>query len=202
MIEVHKITAGPFMTNTYVLKQNNQVIIIDASGKIEKIKEIIADGNVLALLLTHGHFDHIKIADELKKQYNIPIYLHPFDFELATNRVLNSYGDISEVVHSEMKELNEGCIQIGNFIFEVIHAPGHTEGCVMLQIEDKLFSGDVLFKQSIGRTDLFSGNERKMKQSLRMFRDMNPDLKIYPGHGEDTTIADELINNPFLKYLV
>lgn len=198
-MEIIKITAGAFQTNTYILKQDGESIIIDASGKIQKVLEAVEGTKVKAILLTHGHFDHIKIVDELKNQLDVKIYLSKLDEPLARDRVLNSYGDFSAVIKSSIEYLPDDTLKLGNFEFKLFHAPGHTEGSYMFLIEDILFSGDVIFKNSIGRTDLFSGNEKKMKQSLRMFKDFDRNIKIFPGHGENTTVEDEINNNYFLK---
>lgn len=198
MEKVITVVVGIYQTNCYILKNDNHVCIIDPGKKAERISAEISENEVVdAILLTHGHFDHIGAVDDLVKIYNCPVYVNKEDEELLTNPLINTaYGFIA-TVSSKVSYFHEGKMRIGNFDFEIIFAPGHTEGCTLIQYENNLFSGDVLFYEGIGRTDLYGGNMAKMKRSLRLFQTMNPEIIVYPGHGESTTIDHELKMNPY-----
>lgn len=199
-MEVKSFALGTYQTNCYVLTQGNQVIIIDPSAKGEVIaKSIDADKEVLAILLTHGHFDHFGGAQYLLDRYKCPIYIHEDDIELLEDPEKNYSMQLNITLKKDVLILNEGMMQIGPFVISVLHTPGHSEGSVSFHIEDALFAGDLIFKMSIGRTDLYGGNERQMMKSLKMIKTFSNNLIIYPGHGPKTTLDFEKKYNPFLQ---
>jgi hydroxyacylglutathione hydrolase len=199
-MEVKSFALGPYQTNCYVLTQGNQVIIIDPSAKGEVIaKSIDSDKEVLAILLTHGHFDHFGGAQYLLDHFKCPIYIHEDDVELLEDPQKNYSMELNLTLKKDVLILNEGMMQIGPFMISVLHTPGHSEGSVSFHIEDALFAGDLIFKMSIGRTDLYGGNERQMMKSLKMIKTFSDNLIIYPGHGPKTTLDFEKKYNPFLK---
>ncbi|MDO5439130.1 MAG: MBL fold metallo-hydrolase [Erysipelotrichaceae bacterium] len=202
-MEITKIICGPMPTNMYLLEEDGKVVIIDAEARIEKIRPLLEGKELLAILLTHGHFDHIKGVDELVKEYDVPVYLHPGDKELATSKAvfqenLHLFG-FSAIIKSPIRELSEGELKIGPFCFDVLYTPGHTEGSVCFRIGNDLFSGDTLFRRSIGRTDLEGGDMRKMKDSLRRIRELDPQLVVHPGHEGDTVLGEEFQYNFYLQ---
>ena len=200
-LQVETILAGALFTNTYVLSKGNDVIIIDPACKIEKLEPYIKDKNVLAVLLTHGHFDHIKTVDSLYNKYKLPVYIHKDDEYLIRDKNQSVDFGLSEVIYvsSPCRYYEEGKLNIGEFEFNVIFTPGHTNGSVCLEIEDSMFTGDTLFRLSVGRTDLEGGDYSKLKQSLNILKNIDKDLKIYPGHESDTTLKFEQMNNDYLK---
>ena len=201
-MEVIRKVMGALETNTYLLKENDQYIIIDPAGKANKIIDIIGEDSVLAILLTHGHFDHIKSVDALYKNYHCPVYLHEDDFDLVdpkNAKIRNCYMNLTASISSPINKLKEGLYQIGPFYFEVFATPGHTKGSVIFVFEDAIFTGDTLFKDSVGRTDLYGGSESDLKQSLKIFKTFNSDFTIYPGHDEITSLEAELQNNHYLR---
>ena len=199
-MEVKSFALGPYQTNCYVLTQGNQVIIIDPSAKGEVIaKSIDTDKEVLAILLTHGHFDHFGGAQYLLDHFKCPIYIHEDDVELLEDPQKNYSMELNLTLKKDVLILNEGMMQIGPFMISVLHTPGHSEGSVSFHIEDALFAGDLIFKMSIGRTDLYGGNERQMMKSLKMIKTFSDNLTIYPGHGPKTTLDFEKKYNPFLR---
>ncbi|MBS3991357.1 MAG: MBL fold metallo-hydrolase [Erysipelothrix sp.] len=199
-MEVKSFALGPYQTNCYVLTQGNQVIIIDPSAKGEVIaKSIDTDKEVLAILLTHGHFDHFGGAQYLLDHFKCPIYIHEDDVELLEDPQKNYSMELNLTLKKDVLILNEGMMQIGPFMISVLHTPGHSEGSVSFHIEDALFAGDLIFKMSIGRTDLYGGNERQMMKSLKMIKTFTDNLTIYPGHGPKTTLDFEKKYNPFLR---
>lgn len=200
-LEIKRIVCGALATNTYILSIGNDVIIIDPACKIDKLGDYLINKNVLAVLLTHGHFDHIKTVDSLYNKYKMPIYIHKDDEYLIKDKNQSTNFGLSEVIYvsSPCKYYEEGILNIGQFSFEVIFTKGHTKGSVCLRIEDNLFTGDTLFRLSVGRTDLEGGSVSELKKSLEILKKFDKNLIIYPGHDEQTSLEFEKINNIFLK---
>ena len=198
-MEIRKYVLGPIATNTYLLIEGNDAILIDPASKSEKLIDILGDLNLIGILLTHGHFDHIKAVDGLYDKYKCPVYLHEADEQLARDKYSGMSFGLVSYISCETLNISEGRTSIGPFNFEVIYTPGHTEGSVIYVFEDCIFTGDTLFKGSIGRTDLKGGDERKLKESLRIFKNFSKGYIIYPGHESETNLADELANNCYLR---
>lgn len=197
-MEINRFVLGPIGTNTYLLTKGKDAILIDPASKAEKLIDILGDLNLIGILLTHGHFDHIKAVDGLYEKYKCSVYLHQDDEFLARDKYAGQ--DFGLVAYITCKSINpnQGVLNIGDFNFEVIYTPGHTPGSVVYKIEDNLFTGDTLFRCSVGRTDLEGGDARRLKESLRYFTSLNGEYNIYPGHDEPSTLSYELANNPYL----
>ncbi len=199
MMEIQTFVMGPVMTNTYLLSINDKALVIDPAGKSEKVIEKLGDLDLIGILLTHGHFDHIKGVDGLYEKYHCPVYIHQDDEVYARDKYSGLIFNLSAYISCPVEYLKEGQMEIGPFGFEVIFTPGHTPGSVIYVFEDEIFTGDTLFKGSVGRTDLDGGNERQLKDSLRVFRTFEEDYHICPGHESDTYLSYELANNWFLR---
>ena len=197
-MEIKQFVLGPIATNTYLLTEGKDALLIDPASKPEKLIEILGDLNLIGILLTHGHFDHIKAVDGLYEKYHCPVYLHEDDEILARDKYSGADFGLVSYITCKTEKLIQGKMNIGPFNFEVIFTPGHTEGSVIYVFEDSIFTGDTLFKGSVGRTDLKGGDARKLKDSLRVFKQFNKNYNIYPGHEETTNILDELANNYYL----
>ena len=197
-MEIKQFVLGPIATNTYLLTEGKDALLIDPASKPEKLIEILGDLNLIGILLTHGHFDHIKAVDGLYEKYHCPVYLHEDDEILARDKYSGADFGLVSYISCKTEKLTQGKMNIGPFNFEVIFTPGHTEGSVIYVFEDSIFTGDTLFKGSVGRTDLKGGDARKLKDSLRVFKQFNKNYNIYPGHEETTNILDELDNNYYL----
>ncbi len=198
-MEIITLTTGAFATNSYILVKNNDVVLIDPSGNYENIVKRLNNYNVLAIILTHGHFDHIKAVDKLKDIYKVDIYIHQDDEILIRNKEINNLMGHFALIESEVKYLKEGILTFNDFSFEVIHTPGHTKGSVVFLIDNYMFAGDTIFKGSIGRTDLYGGSFREMKNSLNFLKTLTKNYIIYSGHGPVTTLQEEIKHNPYLK---
>ena len=200
-MKVEQYVMGMFCTNTYLLEINGECIVIDPASKAEKMIEIIGDRKLLAILLTHGHFDHIKAVDGLVKHFNCPVYLNALDKPLTKDKNQGNDFGLESVASISVKtnDLKEGLMEIGPFKFEVIFTPGHTEGSVCYKFTDAIFTGDTLFRMSVGRTDLNGGSDNKLKASLRLLKNIQNNLTVYPGHDAITCLDDEKAFNPFLK---
>lgn len=198
-MEIYRIALGMHQANCYIIKNNGDIFILDPGARPERVKTYLGDdAKVTAILLTHGHFDHFGAVDELVKIYRCPVYLHEADQELLANEMNLVQGKMI-TVKTPLSYLHEGILQLGSTNLHIWQAPGHTRGSVLIEIAGHLFSGDVLFQQGVGRTDLFGGNEREMKRSLNFIKTMDKKLIVHPGHGEPTTIDIELKTNPFLN---
>jgi glyoxylase-like metal-dependent hydrolase (beta-lactamase superfamily II) len=197
-MDIITVKVGILQTNCYLLKQDGQAVIIDPGAKAQRILNALGETKPLAILLTHAHFDHIGAIHELLAVHDVPIYLHPDDEALLHDPQLN-YSFPKRFTVETLTQPYPSVLKLGPFIFDVMDTPGHTEGSVMLQIGEHLFSGDTLFHLSIGRTDLKTGNPSHMKQSLRRIKTLHGPLTIWPGHDEPTTLDDELKLNPYLN---
>lgn len=199
-MKVERYVLGSLQANCYLIWDNQHVLIVDPGGSSKKVVEHIKEqeGIVDAILLTHGHYDHVAGVDFFRKHFLCPVYISADDEKLLRDSKLNCSSFVEEKVFNWPVETYDMSMSIGPFHFDVEDAPGHTNGCVLLVFDNFICSGDVLFKQSIGRCDLPTGSNTKMNQSLEKVKTLNPDYIVYPGHGDSTTIQEELINNPFL----
>lgn len=197
------LSLGMLQTNCYIVEDDqSRALIVDPGAKAEKVIAFLEKEHItpVAIVLTHGHFDHIGAVDALYQQYHIPIYMHHDDYELVSQPSKQSRATHRIHISSPITFVKEGKQTLHGFEVEFIHAPGHTEGCMMMIYKGQLFSGDVLFLEDIGRTDLDTSNPSKMKQTLRIIATLDPDLVVYPGHEESTTLKHELQHNPYLTH--
>lgn len=197
-MDIKTVKVGILQTNCYVLSKNGKAIIIDPGAKAERILQALGDNELSAILLTHGHFDHIGAINDLMTHYTCPIYLSEEDQALMSDPQLNySFPKRFTVLQPTLPY--PGTLTIGEFKFDVLDTPGHTDGSVCLIIDNVMFTGDTLFMQSVGRTDLRTGNPTKMKQSLRKLKAIDQDYVVYPGHDDSTTLNEEKAHNIYLK---
>jgi len=193
------VVVGPMQVNCYILASKSDAIIIDPGAEGEKIKaHLKALGLRLSFIInTHGHADHIGANTDL----SAPVYIHRLDKEFLSNPALNLSGMLGLPIKVPEKVLllEDGQkIGVGDISLEVIHTPGHTPGGICLKGEGFCFTGDTLFAQGIGRSDIPGACEedlfKSIKEKLFLLKD---EIIIYPGHGPSSCIGEERKNNPF-----
>lgn len=205
-IQIKQFITGQLENNMYLVvdKDTKKAVLIDAPAcmpeLINTVNELGAD--VEYILLTHGHFDHIMGLTALKKALNAKAVINKNDLVISDNinEFARLFGMPGTTPPTYEKFVEDGdCINVGNMSIKVIHTPGHTEGGVCYLIGDDLFSGDTLFRGSVGRTDLFGGNFEKIENSIKnvLFK-LDDNVKVYPGHGPMTTIGYEKKYNEIL----
>lgn len=199
---------GPFDANCYLLygKAGNEAVLIDPSDAGKALKALEENGLKLThILLTHQHFDHIAGVAELKEKTNAQVLIHSLDAEGLQNRFTSLAAFIPGrfTPTQPTRTLEDGdVITAAGFTFRVLHTPGHTEGgvCFVCDGERIAFTGDTIFRESYGRTDMTGGNFRKLTRSIRLsVMKLPADYTLYPGHGEPTTIQHEREQNPILS---
>ena len=195
---------GMVSTNVYVCMhaETKEAFIVDPAADADEIIRLVSamGAKPCAILLTHGHFDHIGAADALRKRYEIPVYAEEHEKELLSSPALNLSGGWADSLTLTADHLlkDGDMLNIAGFTIRVLHTPGHTPGgcCYELVGEDILFSGDTLFYMSVGRTDFPTGNGAVLLQSIREKLYTLPDeTKIFPGHMDGSTIGWEKNNN-------
>ena len=188
-MKIKTIADRYFGTNSYIIceEQSGKCAVIDPAPHdvAEKVKEL---GFVPQfVLLTHGHFDHICGVDAFLAEYDVPVYIHEHDAEMLCDGFKNASALLMgrDVITDIMpKTLVDGeKISLGELCFDVVHTPGHTQGCVCYFLGDAVFTGDTLFAFDRGRTDLYGGSEQTIVESIQKLGPMLTGKTIYPGHG-------------------
>jgi glyoxylase-like metal-dependent hydrolase (beta-lactamase superfamily II) len=208
MLLVESLPVGAFQCNCTVLAcgDSKRAVIVDPGGDPEKILEIVRhyDLEVVALVHTHAHLDHIAATRDIKEATGARILLHPEDRWLYDNFAMQAamFGwKVRDVAPLDDTLADQQKIDFGKLAIEVVHTPGHTPGsvCFSLPGESLLLAGDTLFQRSIGRTDLWGGDFPTIVRSIRerLFA-LPEDTRVIPGHGPDTRIGEERKKNPFV----
>ena len=174
-MNIECVVTGYLDENCYILSKDKTCLVVDPGDDFIKIKEAIGDKKVLGVLITHSHADHIGALRNFLTKRSIKIF--------------------------KRSNLEEKEYTIGNFKFNCILTPGHSKDSVTFYFkeENTMFIGDFIFKDSIGRTDLPGGDSKEMEQSIEKIKQYDGDIRIYPGHDEESTLLDEFRKNPFLK---
>lgn len=189
-MEIIKQPLGLYKANCYVLKEGAYAIIIDPGFHYKQIVDVVGGHQPLAVLLTHGHCDHVTALDDICQYYHIPAYLHPGDQPLLT-LIRRRPSVYKKKIFTHCNDLLHGSIHIGPFRFIIHEVPGHSEGSVVIQWGNHLFTGDTVFKGAIGNSDNYNGNETQLRESLRYLMTLNLGLIVHPGHREDTVLRNE-----------
>ncbi|AOV07849.1 MBL fold metallo-hydrolase [Sporosarcina ureilytica] len=210
MLKVTNFPLGPVQTNCYIIRdEHNNCLIIDPGEESNKIITHIEQASLkpIAILLTHGHFDHIGAVDAVRDHFKIPVYIHENEQHTLTDPEQNGstrYPGLPLVRNRAADHLisMEGMMEVGPFTFETRYTPGHSPGSVSFVFLEDGFAvvGDTLFQGSVGRTDLPGGDTETLLSSIHnKLLTLGEDIVIYPGHGPSTTPAFEMNDNPFLN---
>ncbi|MDO5392078.1 MAG: MBL fold metallo-hydrolase [Eubacteriales bacterium] len=204
---IRQCVVGPVYTNCYFLmnQETKELLIVDPGDMPQKIIAMAESMQAVptAILLTHGHFDHILAADEIRKKYKIPVYASKKEEKLLLTPYMNlsqDYG-MTDTLEADVFLTDDQAFEAAGFHIQMIATPGHTSGscCYYFAEEEILVSGDMLFCGSVGRTDFPTGSMGEITASLHKLLKMLPDqTAVLPGHGDHTTIEYEKRYNPFV----
>ena len=208
MVKYQRIVTNLLEENTYIVyNENNDCVIIDPGFGFQLIDAFIQSKKLspIAILATHAHFDHLAGAADLVDKYKLPLHVCDKDELLVENfhRAAAYWGvEARKPTVTHWIDSNDKQLQVGDFSFSIIFNPGHSPGCISFIINNLIFCGDLIFKGSIGRTDLPLSSPRDMASSLEFFvNSFTSNQILLTGHGEETTLYDELKTNPHLmKY--
>ena len=191
-MNIRKLTLGLYQTNTYLLANDTEAVVIDPGYEADTILDALAGRTLKAILLTHGHFDHVGAVKELVAETGCQVWIHAAE---ATMPPMVTAGPL---YFTHTYDEGDTISPIEGLELTVLHTPGHTPGSVCLLMGKEMFSGDTLFACSFGRTDLPGGDPRKMMESLRRLASLQGNFFIHPGHGGSTTLDAEKRFNPYM----
>ena len=195
-MKILTIQGGSLYTNCYMVwnEDSPTCVLIDPGFQAEQILEHVRrqGKQVEAVLLTHGHFDHVGGVKGLAEETGCKVYIHKEDLTLPSQLTL---GTIPYTDHYDEGDT----LELAGLTFQVLHTPGHTPGGVCLLCEDAMFAGDTLFCLSCGRTDLPGGDFRQMFRSLARLAALEGDYRVFSGHGESSMLSMERENNPYMQ---
>lgn len=206
-IKIGRMVVGAVQTNCYFLQNadTNEVVVIDPGDKGKRIyDELTGRGyKIRAVLLTHGHFDHVMGADDIRKLAGVSVYLGEHEEKLISNADLNVSAMFGTpyTTKADVFVKDGEILELAGMKIKVLHTPGHTYGGVSYYLEEEgiLICGDTLFLESVGRTDFPTSSSQELKTSIHEKLFTLPDeVYVYPGHGPTTTIEHEKTNNPFV----
>lgn len=202
MIDCLCLPVGRLQANCWLVWENGEAVAIDPGDEAPRILRALKERDLTlkAILLTHGHFDHILAADALRKATGAPLICHPAETAVLADPAhnLTGYTGAPFALTADRTVADGEMIAVGTMSFTVIHTPGHTPGGCCFALEDHLFTGDTLFAGSIGRTDFPGGDPAALNGSLHRLKDLPDDWTVHPGHGETTTLDHERATNPFM----
>ena len=205
-MKIEKIVVGEMQANCYLLwdEQSKEAVVIDPGGNPGTIVDAISRNSlkVIHIVNTHAHVDHVGANDLIRQKTQASLFIHSADVSLLQDLELN----LSQMLGRKKNFLpptgvlkDKDKLKLKGFDLEVLHTPGHTPGSICLYGDGRLFSGDTLFADGVGRTDLPGGNFRQLKDSLEhKILKLSDEVVVYPGHGPNTTIGKERRGNPFL----
>ncbi|SHI56174.1 MBL fold metallo-hydrolase [Parasporobacterium paucivorans] len=198
--EIRGLRLGPLFTNTYFVAntETKEAFLVDPADDPGRIAEMLEDNdwNLKAILLTHGHIDHIGAVDEVRRSYGVQVYAHKDEVDVLSRPEYNlsTMLGYTLTVKPDVLVTDGQMLDIAGLSIKVIHTPGHTRGgcCYLLQEEKILLSGDTLFYSSYGRTDFPGGSESALMRSIKeKLLTLDDDITVYPGHEMITKIGDE-----------
>lgn len=206
-MEISSMPLGALAANCYFLKEKGEVAVIDPGSWEPALERRVREhqAEIKLILLTHRHADHLMGAARLKELTGAPVAIHAddaaglYDPVASLSQFMWTAGSVSQSpLHADLLLQDGQELTFGGRAIRVLHTPGHSAGGVCYLVDDLLFSGDTLFAGNAGRTDLPTGDYTRLKASLERLRDLPGDYRVYPGHGEPTTLSQERRSNPYL----
>jgi glyoxylase-like metal-dependent hydrolase (beta-lactamase superfamily II) len=201
---IKKLIVGPLENNCFIIADENsrECLVIDPGDEPDRILDSINENNfqLKYIICTHAHFDHIAAVSDIKEETKAKIVLHRDDLEIykSTKDQAVAWGFELESQPEPDMFVSEGdMIEIGDLRFDILHTPGHSPGGICLYGEGILITGDTLFAGSVGRTDLYGGDIKELKKSFKKLMSLPEGVKVLPGHGPETTIGHERVDNFF-----
>ena len=199
-MEIISLPTVGFTSNCYIVHNGNEAFVVDPSISEKKIIKALDERNLKlkGILLTHGHFDHIWRAQELRNETGAPLYVHEFDDEMLIDADKNAYRTFTGndfTIEKADALLHEGDVLcLGDEKITVLHTPGHTKGSVCYDTGDSLLSGDTIFAEGFGRCDLHGGDMNALKLSIQRLSEIakNENRWLYSGHGERSTLSQAI----------
>ena len=187
------LALGAYQTNCHILSNGSEAIVIDPGYEPDTILDSLEGLTLKAILLTHGHFDHVGAVKELVAETGCEVYIH------AAESTMPPMMTAGPLYYTRTYAEGDTVAPIAGAELTVLHTPGHTPGSVCLLWGQELFAGDTLFAGSCGRVDLPGGDPAQMLQSLNRLASLNADYRVHPGHGPSTTLSQEKRHNPYMR---
>ena len=204
-MKIYCIEGRVFSSNTYILENNGEAFIFDPSVKESEISETLdkIGAKPAGIILTHGHFDHTLTLSAVREKYGVPVMIHTQDDEMLSDSEKNA-GKLllwRRFDNAPADKTFDGgdVLTLGGGEVKVLHTPGHTKGSCCFIVDGIMISGDTIFAQGFGRYDLYGGDGAVLFKTLESFRQLDGQLKIYPGHGESSTLANALRSIGIIK---
>jgi len=200
-LHVYSLTLGPLQANCFVVARGERALVIDPGDEASMVVRLVARRALKAeaILLTHGHFDHFGAAERLAQAWNVPVYIGRHDADEIARPALGVWAGVRVDAVSTDPVLLDGEVALDIVVpMLAVPTPGHSPGSYTFFTDGHLFSGDLIFSGSVGRTDLPGGSSRALIESIAdLVRRFPPDTVVHCGHGPDTTLGRELGLNPF-----
>ena len=204
MMKIHILPLGDYQTNCYIVYDENasSCAILDPGYHPEKVLAKVKELGLTvdAVLLTHGHFDHVGAVEKIVTETGCALWMSEGDWSQFPNPIISHYYPLANCDFTEVQFCEDGeVIRAGGLEFKTVATPGHTHGSVCYICQDALFSGDTLFAGSCGRTDLPGGDIRQLKKSLARLARLEKPCFIHAGHGGGSYLGKEKQDNPYLR---
>ena len=201
-MNIHTLPLGDYQTNTYIIENAGHCAIIDPGYEPQTILAFLKKHGLTAdaVLLTHGHFDHVGAVEKIVEETGCKLWMSQGDWSQKISPLTAYFYPIANCDFTDVQFCEEGeVISAAGLSFSVLETPGHTHGSVCYLCGDALFSGDTLFAGSCGRTDLPGGDWNTILESLKRLSQLKGDFTVYPGHGNSTTLSAEKLYNPYMR---
>lgn len=205
-MEIQRLVLGDLATNCYVQKLNDtHCIIVDIGAGAPVLLRFLASKQLtpVAILLTHGHYDHTAGVEMVREKFDIPVYIHEMDVPMLSDKdrslAVWLSQDPFQPVQAWQTVADQTVLTFEGVTFQVLHTPGHTPGSVCWLSGDALYTGDTLFHLSRGRTDFPGGSDAQMLDSFRRLKALEGDYRVLPGHNETSSLAFEKKHNPMMR---